>query len=422
MKRGTRCAPALRVNNEPKHEMRKPALSILEISNPFVAAAVTCGILGSAVSADAAHWVMIAREGEKPQRSVHYLALDEVKSTLDLETFDQSKALAMKAPDMAKYMEDSQVHTAFVVQVMEGMSDPDTIQYTVDIRCNPKQFRITSAYALYRNNESEKMNSPEWAPIPDNWVNRAYLVACKMQDKVAPAIQKFYDASKKIQKNPNATMEDKAAAMQPLADLGMIYATEIPLISYIRLSDYSWSHLWPEGKRPPYTTTKSREEIEKDRAELEARMAALSSKAGQVEQQIAGMEAERLFMEKTAANFRKKNDAQRERFYSMQGWTEKEIVDFWGAPNGISELAGTKSLRYISRVDTRQVVVDNIPVYDGRGGVVGMNQAERVEGELSECDLTLFLEQGGSKPGHRLVDYKLNGTNCRVDTLGRLVR
>ncbi|HEX4873894.1 MAG TPA: hypothetical protein VFV06_03245, partial [Sphingorhabdus sp.] len=397
-------------------------LGVFQKSRPLMVASVMLCIFGGATAAKAAHWVMIAREGEQPQRSVHYLALDEVKSTLDLETFDESKALAMKAPDMARYMEDSQVHTAFVVQVMEGKADPDTIQYTVDIRCNPKQFRVTNAYALYRNNESEKMNSPEWAPIPDNWVNRVYLVACKMQDKVAPAVQKFYDASKKIQENPNATMKDKAAAMQPLAELGMIYATEIPLISYIQLSDYSWSHLWLDGKRPPYTATKSREEIEKDRAELEARMASLSSKAGQVEQKIAGMDAERLFMEKVAANFRKKNDAQRERFYSMQGWSEKEIVDFWGAPNAINELAGTKSLRYISRVDTRQVVVDNIPVYDSRGGVVGMNQSERVDGELSECDLTLFLEQGGSKPGHRLVDYKLNGTNCRVDTLGRLVR
>jgi hypothetical protein len=379
-------------------------------------------LLSIHVPANAAHWVMVAREGAQPNRNVHYLALDEVSSSLDLENFDQGKALAMKAADMAKYMEASQIKTAFVVQVMEGTSDPDTIQYTVEIKCVSKQFRITNAFALYRNNETEKMNSLQWAAIPDNWIGRVYTVACEMEDKVAPAIQKFYDASKRIQKNPNASMNDKAEAMLPLAQLGLIYATEIPLIDYIKLSDFSWKHLWQDGTRPAYTTTKSREEILQEREELNRKVAELDVKTQQFEQQIKGIEAERVFMEKVAANFSKKDGEQRKHLFSLQGWTEKEIVDFWGVPNSERELAGTKALDYRSVIDTRQTVVDNVPVLDAKGATVGMNSVEREIGELSQCDLTLFMEPGGSKPGYRLVDYRINGTNCRWSTLGQLVR
>lgn len=359
-------------------------------------------------SAQAADWMLIAADGSKPDRNVHYLAIDLISTTTDFSSYDPKEAT--KGGKGLEYLQDRQIQNAWVVQVLENPKDPDTIFYTINIKCRQKLVQVKKAFAVYRDATPETITSDDWMSIPDNWLGRVYTAACDT-DNVLKAIKAVVDSKD----------YDNAARMKPLLDLGMIYAGKWSTLNYVKLSDFTWDKLWQSGTRPEYTTNKTPEQLQQQQNAVNAQIAQLGGKATELEATIGNLDAESEFIAATNKTFKTKNRQQQKIFFNMEGWTEQEVVDFWGAPNSARDYAGTRVFEFYTENDTRQTYIEQIAIQDSKGNVTGMREVQQQTGELSACAMTLFLKPGGGKPGYRLIDYKIRSTNCKVSTLGQLV-
>lgn len=373
-------------------------------------AATIAALAITAISpARAAEFMLIAAEGEKPDRNVHYLAIDLISTTIDFGNYDPEEAI--KNGDGKEYLAERAIASAWIIQVLENPKDPDTIWYKVQIKCSQRLAQITEAVAVHRDARAETIGSDTWVPIPDNWLGRVHTAACD-NAQVVKAIQAV-KASKDY---------DHSARLKPLTDLGMIYAGQFPMTDFTKLSDFTWNRLWQSGQRPEYTTTKTAGELAERQKMLDQKMASLAGAAAELDTSIGNQDAERAFIGAVNQTFRTKNSRRQRLFFGMEGWTEQEIVDFWGVPTDVRDYAGTRALEYYTENDTRQVYLEQIPIQDGKGNVTGMQERQTQTGELSVCAMTMFLKQGGGKPGYRLVDYDVRNSNCKVSTLGQLVR
>ncbi len=386
---------------------------LFAIGNVLLAAAAA--VIAPAAHAEPTAWMLIASEGEAPNRSVHYLAPDLMVTRTDLSSYDPREAV--KGGKGLQYLQDRQYTNVWVVQVLENAKEPDSIFYSLNVRCRQKEVQFQRATAVYRNDTVETVNSDAWTPIPDNWLGRVYTAACE-NEALIKAAQK---ASQSYREGKTA---DGFEAQKPLTDLGMIFVGKFEALDYgSELPNFTWKNLWKSGTRPKYTTNRTPEEIRAEKAKMEADLAQLSGKAKEWEGNVANLDAEREFITAVNKTFKTKNSSQQKLFFNMEGWTEEEIAGFWGVPTSSNDLGGTRALEYYTENDTRQTRVYEVPVVDSSGKQIGSQQMQTEEGELSACAMTLFLKPGGGKPGYRLVDYKIrNGTNCKISTLGQLTR
>lgn len=364
--------------------------------------------LATPSAAHATEWVLIAAEGQKPDRNVHYLAIDLIITSIDFDNYDPDEAV--KNGDGKQYLEDRVKIKAYIIQILENPKDPDNISYTVEMKCKQKLVQITDATAIYRDGRSEVASPSSWIPIPENWLGRVYTAGCE-KAKVVQAIQAI-----KTGKD-----FDNRARLKPLTDLGMVYAGQMPFKPII-LSDYTWENLWRSGQRPEYTSTKTPEQLAEQQKIIDQKMAGLASATAELEASIGNQDAEREFIKSVSQTFKTKNSRRQRLFFGMEGWTEQEIVDFWGVPTDVRDYAETRALEFYAENDTRQIFMEQIPIQDGKGNVTGMQERTTETGELSVCAMTMFLKPGGGKPGYRLVDYDVRNANCKVSTLGQLVR
>lgn len=106
----------------------------------------------------------------------------------------------------------------------------------------------------------------------------------------------------------------------------------------------------------------------------------------------------------------------------MEGWTQAEIIDFWGRPAAVKTIGDVEAFEYYATVDNRQTFIEQQVSTDSKGVVNHIAEVEREVGKLHFCAMRLFLQPGGSKPGLRLIDYDIRGENCKRSTLGELVR
>lgn len=374
-------------------------------------AAAAALLMAPAVQAEPTPWLLIAQEGKAPNRTAHYLAIDLMVTQTDLSTYDPKEAV--KGGNGLQYLQDRQYTNVWVVQVLENAGEPDSIFYSLNVRCRQKEVQFARATAVYRNDTVETVNSDAWMQIPDNWLGRVYTAACDF-DNVAKAI-KTAQESKSF---------DNIEKMKPLTDLGMIFVGKFEAVEYgTALPNFTWQNLWKSGTRPQYTTSKTPGEIQAEKAKMDAELALLAGKADVWQTDIGNMDAERAFITEANKTFRKNDSWHQKVFLNMVGWTEEEIAGFWGPPSSSSDLGGTRALSYFTENDTRQIRVFEVPVLDANGKQIGVDQMQAQEGELSACAMTLFLKPGGSKPGYRLIDYKIrSGTNCKLTTLGQSVR
>lgn len=354
---------------------------------------LACCLLGA--SAQAGHWVLVGAEGKPPRRSHYYAAFDRVETRTPLEAIETS----VTSKNVSKHLDAARLKRVPVVRVLEGAKDPDTIVYTLEFKCKERLVSINEAIVFNRDATTKTMSKPEFIPIPKTWLNGAALVACDDQ-KVFAAAQ----------------AAGKEQRQDPLADLGLVYVGDFVLPT--QLADITWNTFWKDGTRPEYTTTLSAEEVERRRqemlAQLETTQKMLGEKAAQVQQSIENDDKERAFIDQVNQTFKTKNNQQQQLFFGMEGWTEQELVEFWGVPASARELSGMRQLDYSSQDDTRQ----SYAVVARNGHVVGTGET----GELRQCEMSLFLREGGGKPGYRLVDYRINGENCRRSTLGKIVK
>lgn len=354
---------------------------------------LACCLLSSA--AYAGNWVLVGAEGKPPRRSHYYAAFDRVEARTPLEAIETS----VTSKNASKHIEAARLKRVPVIRVFEGAKDPDTILYTLEFKCQERLVSIAEAIVFNRDSTTQTMSKPEFMPIPKTWLNGASLVACE-EEKVMAAAQ----------------AAGKQKRQDPLADLGLVYVGDFVLPT--QLSDITWQTFWKDNTRAEYTTTLSPEEVERRRQEmltqLDATQKMLGEKAAQVQLAIENDDKEREFIDQVNKTFKTKNNQQQQLFYGMEGWTEQELVEFWGVPASARELSGMRQLDYYSQDDTRQ----NYSVVARNGQVVGTGET----GELRQCEMSLFLREGGGKPGHRLVDYRVNGENCRRSTLGKIAK
>lgn len=347
--------------------------------------------------AHAGNWVLIGHEGDRPARNHYYADIDDIADRTPPEAV-MAVTSKTKASEIAQAIEDVRIKRVTVVQVLEPADGPDTVSYQLLFKCKDRLVSIPQAIAWSRDATQKTLSKPTWMSVPRNWIGQAYMIGCE-PDKWRPAVEA---AAKQKQQGP-------------LADIGLVYVGDYVLNT--ELSDVTWETFWKDGARPEYTTKLTREELEKKRQQTLTMLAdagkQVAQKAAKVRQDIENADKEDAFITRINKTFKSKPAAQQQILFGMEGWTEKEVVDFWGVPLSVRELSGTRQLDYYSQDDTRQ----NVALINGHGQVVSAGQT----GELRECELSLIMREGGGKPGYRLVDYRIKGQNCHRSTLRRIV-
>ena len=364
-----------------------------------VSAIVAVGLwLGLASAAHADNWALIDTVETPGQRSVFFAKYDVIKSYIDptLSGPDLSRELTDK--DLRDPPRDpfagSRVIEVEVVEVFEAADRPRVSNYRVVADCGRGRLRIAEVDSLFRDGSTSMGGAgTEWFEAPvSGWLSRVRVIACE-RSKVEAAIQR----------------SARARSSDAVMDLGLLHVGEYALT--YPLIELTWSVFWPDAVEPPVRTLSAAEHRELQRT-IDARMASLQAQVaayvaiagGSLESQTE----ERAFMAEVRAVFASKPRGQRVVFGGMAGSTMDEVVSFWGQPDKVRTIGDAQALEYESTVDTRALTVQ---VWAGAGEMV------TELGELQHCAVTLLMRAGGSRPGPRLADVHVGGTNCRRSTL-----
>jgi hypothetical protein len=330
-----------------------------------------------AAPAAASEWMLVWFEGDMPNRSNIYADYGMLGNRLD----DDPAAAPLA---MLKRLR--------VLQVFEGKDYPDRIDMNVEYRCAQQQVRIVGAEAFNRNTTVTSIPDTEWKAIPMNWLRRGYTMACEEQ-KIAKARRE----------------DAKKGNGEKLVELGLISMGEQFGSS---LSDFTWTTFWQDGTRPPFTTTKTREEIDRDYAEIKKKIAAQDAQMGQAandaQKRIDGIKQEEAFIASIRKNFQTKDKKFHTLFYSTPGWDEAQINSAWGAPIRSLWEGSTRVLVYAYQdtvYDQVQTPVDIMGCQGGVCGKVGETSQTNSVARTANCERYLYLRPGGNKAGPRLVDY-----------------
>lgn len=110
-------------------------------------------------------WHMIFGAGDAPTRKL-YFADFRVRTPPD-------------APDVVELD---------VLEALEGHATNDHLYYVLQFRCAKKQFRILTGYAYMRNGRIDRApGATQWMRVVPSWFDRARMVACDQQVRIAPA-------------------------------------------------------------------------------------------------------------------------------------------------------------------------------------------------------------------------------------------
>ncbi len=373
------------------------ALAVPAASSPLVAQATT-GALRA----------VIHLEGVKPNRVVYFANLDMLTSRIDpferlaalqhvqrTEPRLSSKRRIERAEEIVNANRTVEVN---VTEVRESPDGPFGREIVAQITCGSRAVSNRLDLVFYHHNGKHEYGpaAPRTAGLP--WEVKATLVGCE-EERWRAAIQ--------------ADVK-RGSGQTELIKLGMALAGRWGYLAAADAYDFAWDKLWRDGKKRDITTDKSPEEIEALRKRIIAQMetagriadGAIASTEGAIKTE----DSERAFVEQVAANFAKKNELQRRSMFAQQGWSEQDVIAFWGVPERISNVGGSRVLVYSSEADERQTTA---LVNKASGAVV----ATETTGQLRQCQLSLFMREGGRIPGPRLWDFQMTGQNCNIDTL-----
>lgn len=317
-------------------------------------------------------WWFVWAGGESPSREVIYIDSLSVREEVD-------HAAIMNAP-LGKKMKKWPI--AYVqadgVSIYEDPKKPARINGRVLVKCEAQQMKFEASYQTYWDTDRGLVTGPASPWLDAN------------SDLRYSQIAKFLC-------EPGAR-NDKNMMMR--AD-----QTSDPL-------DTTWDILWKDAKKPEFTTKKSREEID---AEYEATLAKTQKLIGgaiaDAEKRLDGMNQEEAFMISIRNNFQSKDKKFHSLFYSMPGWSEETINTVWGPPRRSGWDGETRVLIYPYQdtvYDQVQTPVDVMSCQGGGCAKVGETTQTSSVARTVNCERTLYLRPGGSKPGPRLFDYAWN--------------
>ncbi len=348
----------------------------------------------------AAEWAMIDSVETKGDRSIYYADYSEV--TLRNDVSLTGVPVSGKPPQQDDLppapFENTEVAFVEVMQVFESALKPRYSNYRVAADCARHRMQIVTVDSIFRDHRKEySRQGTGWFDVPpDGWLSRVNTIACDRQAIVAATEKAARDKS-----------------YDPMVDLGLLPIGNFALSS--PLEELTWSTFWTDATPPPLRQ-QSEEEIRAVKQRVDEMLVNLRSQLdGYIamgELALADQTDERNFMARILPNFRGKTRLQQAIFGSMAGWTEAEVIKFWGRPAAMRQVGTTKAFDYESSYDTRQLIVQQL-----RTGNV-----EYEVGDFEYCALTLFMAPGGSKPGLRLVDFAISGDNCRRATLNQIGR
>jgi hypothetical protein len=362
----------------------------------------TCLI--ATLPASAATWAIIYVEGEKPNRMVYFADMEWVVDRTDpmakFEAFKQLQAqkVARDQIDKRIALMTKQVEVK-VVQIFENPDGPFARNMDVFFNCPANSVSVKNSLQIYHHN-GRTDQGPTGGPFPVTapWVKQAQRLACEEEN---------WRAALKADK-------ERGSGQDQLMKLGMVLAVNTPFVG--GLYDFAWSNLWKDGRKREFSTDKTPEELEKFRqaklADIAAANQILGGAIAGVQTKIQDEDSERAFINGVAATFEKKPQFDRQIMSAQMGWTEADIVKFWGVPQLVNDLAGARVFVYRNETDER-VTQNTLDVRSGQ--IIGSTTT----GVLRKCELSLFLRPGGKLPGPRLTDFQMRGENCNIDTLGK---
>lgn len=356
-------------------------------------AAVALALLTFSGQAAAGMWMMIYAEGQRPSRTAYYAAFDDIQSRTSPEAF---LAELQRLGDPIKAEAATKINQIRVNQIHESASGPWLTMYTLEYRCSDQQVRITQKENHFRQNgRSEAAAGSDWQAISTPWQAQSRMLACE-----ETRWKKAMESDRR-----------RGQGQDELNKLGLVVVGDHVLP--MGLNDLSFATIWKDGKEPEFTTNKTAAELNRRRQETVERgnalLAEMQAKEQGLRKDIESAKEEESFMAQVNRNFSSKSYPKpfQDLVYSMKGWTEQEIIDAWGYPDGERFVGTNRMWVYYNQKDERVA------------NVVSKYGHVAVSGDLRECELMLILREGGKKPGGRLFDYQMDGTNCNVSTMTR---
>lgn len=354
----------------------------------FSKALILTLFLSLATSAE--EWLLLWREGEKPNRSVFYIATD-IRNVLTAEEEIATVVNSRTQKEMDKAAESAKTVRVQVLQVFESPNGPYATTYWADFRARDTACRLEKGTHWYRDDRiAEDFSAPKWQPVPSNWQRRAFDMAIHEKP--------WREALTRLR-------EKERASGQPVAQDELINLGTLSVGRHIlpnQLADLTWQTFWTDGTRPPWEFTKrSAEQVERDRREvldyLEWAIGELSRMESGASRDLQQLEAERREEERRAeARQRRPHSSLNKELESWIGVPEHELILRNGEPTSFREEGGTRILIYSSS----QVVPLNQSVLSSNGRdwttqVVGENTLWR--------DITYFIVNG------RVYDFVVEG-------------
>lgn len=258
---------------------------------------------------------VLHRYGDKPARGLIYADSSWIETALPPE--EESRILFADGPDAAISAREAAPRSIQVFEVMESKSSPDKIVHRLQFDCARRQARSTSTEVYWRNDTRQTQAPTDWTATPAGWMTQAQTFACE------PA-----------SRNPEHGMTplDGAANLLTVVDL-------------------SWRRFWADGKRPRYTSGRSKRQIAADRQEVASALARLSGAMDQVHTELRDQQDDaRAQAEASARNARASERRQRTPNPALESWIDAPVqllVGTWGDPLSYLDKDDGRWLHYL---------------------------------------------------------------------------
>lgn len=309
--------------------------------------ALLCLILPS----PAEEWLLFWREGEKPRRSMFFLATD-VRSVLSVEeeiaTVTQSRTQA----EMDRAAQQARTVRVQVMQIYESPDGPYASTYWADFRARDQMGRLEKGIHWYRDDRDHAdFNSPTWQPVPLNWQRRAFDMAMS-EPTWGQALQR-----------------GRATGLIPhqeLRELGAVYVGRHVLPT--QLADLTWATFWQDEERPAWEfSPRSAHQIAQERQETmeylqwaQGQLARMEAEATQEAEQLAAQRREE--ERRAEASRRRPASSLNQRLETWLGASAEALTARMGQPSSVRQEGSAQLLTYSTQRTapmTQQVLAPN---------------------------------------------------------------
>jgi hypothetical protein len=300
----------------------------------------------------AADWWLVYAEGERPQRTVHYLDVASVKNVRDPSRLAATSfETRLSDADLTDYI------SVEGVAIYESANSPAKAATQYHVKCRERMVGTTEASRLWRHDQIEQLPGEDWTAIEGSaLLSQVHAFAC---------------APDKREANDMLRVTDDYDPMP-----------------------VTWSALWPDGVEPQWTSARSAEAINADidaklaeTRELLAKGAALATEG--LQKIETGREQTVRDQQELFAQLGQKASPV---LHSWMGLPENALVARWGIPHQSFESEGSRFLYYAFGYTTKLV--------DENG--------YEIPQETWACHMTFEVREG------LVADYRSQGNYCRT--------